>query len=50
MCIRDRLVINQAMLTQSVHQAGVASGDVTAGLDAFMTLTRDIQDLSLIHI
>ncbi|AXC50705.1 chemotaxis protein CheA [Paracoccus suum] len=38
------LVINQAMLSQSVTTAGLASPEVTAGLEAFMTLTRDIQD------
>ena len=38
------LVINQAMLSQSVSQSGDADPEVTAGLEAFMTLTRDIQD------
>ena len=38
------LVINQAMLSQSVSQSGDANPEVTAGLEAFMTLTRDIQD------
>ncbi len=38
------LVINQAMLSQSVSQAGLANTEVTAGLEAFMTLTRDIQE------
>ena len=39
------LVINQAMLSQSVDEAGLnASTSVTAGLDEFQQLTRDIQD------
>lgn len=39
------LVINQAMLSQSVAEAGLASNqNVSAGLDEFMQLTRDIQD------
>lgn len=38
------LVINQAMLSQSVALAGIDCADVTAGLDAFLSLTRDIQD------
>lgn len=39
------LVINQAMLTQSVTEAGMAEcNSVRNGLDEFMTLTRDIQD------
>ncbi|MDO5528117.1 MAG: chemotaxis protein CheA [Paracoccus sp. (in: a-proteobacteria)] len=39
------LVINQAMLSQSVEKAGLGShGAVISGLEAFMMLTRDIQD------
>ena len=39
------LVINQAMLSQSVLEAGVPSNSpVAQGLDEFMQLTRDIQD------
>ncbi|MDO5643420.1 MAG: chemotaxis protein CheA, partial [Paracoccus sp. (in: a-proteobacteria)] len=39
------LVINQAMLTQSVEAAGLNHhSDVTNGLESFMMLTRDIQD------
>ncbi|WP_425427917.1 chemotaxis protein CheA [Aliiruegeria haliotis] len=39
------LVINQAMLTQSVAQAGVPpNSPVSQGLEEFMQLTRDIQD------
>ena len=39
------LVINQAMLSQSMSEAGVpANSDVAQGLDEFMQLTRDIQD------
>ncbi len=39
------LVINQAMLAQSVAQAGLPpNSDVMTGLEAFMMLTRDIQD------
>lgn len=39
------LVINQAMLAQSVAQAGIPShSPVMNGLEAFMLLTRDIQD------
>jgi two-component system chemotaxis sensor kinase CheA len=39
------LVINQAMLAQSVTAAGLAQDSaVMAGLDSFMMLTRDIQD------
>ena len=39
------LVINQAMLTQSVEKAGIGhQSDVMSGLDSFMTLTRDIQE------
>ncbi|NHF73220.1 chemotaxis protein CheA [Paracoccus xiamenensis] len=39
------LVINQAMLTQSVEKAGVGhQPDVMSGLESFMTLTRDIQE------
>ncbi|SFC58704.1 chemotaxis protein CheA [Tropicimonas isoalkanivorans] len=39
------LVINQAMLSQSVAQAGLpASSPVAQGLEEFMQLTRDIQD------
>ncbi|MRX50700.1 chemotaxis protein CheA [Paracoccus sp. S-4012] len=38
------LVINQAMLSQSVGAAGLANPEVTTGLEAFMTLTRDLQD------
>jgi two-component system, chemotaxis family, sensor kinase CheA len=39
------LVINQAMLSQSVAEAGLAAnGKITSGLDEFLQLTRDIQD------
>ena len=39
------LVINQAMLSQSVSEAGLnANSQVTSGLEEFMQLTRDIQD------
>ncbi|TKW67126.1 MAG: chemotaxis protein CheA [Paracoccus denitrificans] len=39
------LVINQAMLSQSVEEAGVGhQSDVMSGLESFMTLTRDIQE------
>lgn len=39
------LVINQAMLSQSVEEAGVgAVPSVKNGIEAFMMLTRDIQD------
>lgn len=39
------LVINQAMLAQSVAEAGMAENtSVMNGLEAFMMLTRDIQD------
>ena len=39
------LVINQAMLAQSVTEAGLpANSAVMNGLEAFMMLTRDIQD------
>ena len=39
------LVINQAMLSQSVSEAGIPSNSTVAqGLDEFMQLTRDIQD------
>lgn len=39
------LVINQAMLAQSVNEAGLAPNSaVMTGLEAFMMLTRDIQD------
>lgn len=39
------LVINQAMLSQSVSEAGLNNNSqVTAGLEEFMQLTRDIQD------
>lgn len=39
------LVINQAMLSQSVEQAGIGhQSDVMSGLESFMTLTRDIQE------
>ncbi|MEL6170021.1 MAG: chemotaxis protein CheA [Pseudomonadota bacterium] len=39
------LVINQAMLSQSVASAGVSThSEVAAGLDEFLQLTRDIQD------
>lgn len=41
----SELVINQAMLAQSIGAAGLASSTaVMQGLDAFMSLTRDIQD------
>jgi two-component system chemotaxis sensor kinase CheA len=39
------LVINQAMLSQSVRQGGLPpNSPVMAGLDEFLQLTRDIQD------
>jgi len=39
------LVINQAMISQSVAEAGLpANSAVSEGLDEFMQLTRDIQD------
>ncbi len=39
------LVINQAMLSQSVQQADIPSNSpVSQGLEEFMQLTRDIQD------
>lgn len=39
------IVINQAMLTQSVEEAGVLSdASVRAGLEEFLQLTRDIQE------
>ena len=39
------LVINQAMLSQSVQEAGIPSNSpVAQGLEEFMQLTRDIQD------
>ena len=39
------LVINQAMLAQQVHEAGVArSGPIAVGLDDLEQLTREIQD------
>ena len=39
------LVINQAMLSQSVAEAGLPSNSpVASGLEDFMQLTRDIQD------
>lgn len=39
------LVINQAMLSQSVEEAGIGhQSDVMSGLESFMTLTRDIQE------
>ncbi|SDD63555.1 two-component system, chemotaxis family, sensor kinase CheA [Paracoccus isoporae] len=39
------LVINQAMLAQSVEEAGIGHhSDVMNGLESFMTLTRDIQE------
>lgn len=39
------LVVNQAMLSQSVVDAGlVASSAVATGLDEFKNLTRDVQD------
>ena len=39
------LVVNQAMLSQSVVDAGLASGTaVAAGLDEFKQLTREVQD------
>ena len=39
------LVINQAMISQSVTEAGLqANSAVSEGLDEFMQLTRDIQD------
>lgn len=38
------LVINQAMLSQSVSLTGTANPQIAAGLEAFLTLTRDLQD------
>ena len=39
------LVINQAMLAQSVKEAGIGNqSDVMSGLESFMMLTRDIQE------
>ncbi|MFD1795603.1 chemotaxis protein CheA [Paracoccus aurantiacus] len=39
------LVINQAMLAQSVETAGMSQqSDIMAGLESFMTLTRDIKE------
>ena len=38
------MVINQAMLSQSVALAGIDCANVAAGLDDFLSLTRDIQD------
>ena len=39
------LVINQAMISQSVEEANLpANSSVSEGLDEFMQLTRDIQD------
>ncbi len=39
------LVINQAMLAQQVHEAGLArSGNIALGLDDLEQLTREIQD------
>ena len=38
------LVINQAMLTQCVSEAGVRSSSVTGALDALEQLTREIQE------
>lgn len=38
------LVINQAMLAQSVSQSGTGNPEIAAGLDAFLSLTRDLQD------
>jgi two-component system chemotaxis sensor kinase CheA len=39
------LVINQAMLSQSFAEAGLATdGKIASGLDEFLQLTRDIQD------
>lgn len=39
------LVINQAMLAESVHEAGLAGhATVESGLNEFMQLTRDIQE------
>lgn len=39
------LVINQAMLAQSVDEAGIGHHpEVLAGLESFMSLTRDIQE------
>jgi two-component system, chemotaxis family, sensor kinase CheA len=39
------LVINQAMLSQSFSEAGLASDSkIASGLDEFLQLTRDIQD------
>ena len=39
------LVINQAMLSQSVAEAGLSSNtQVSSGLDEFLQLTRDIQE------
>jgi len=39
------LVINQAMLAQSITEAGLSQhASITSGLDSFMMLTRDIQE------
>lgn len=38
------LVINQAMLSQSVSLSGSGNAEITAGLEAFQSLTRDLQD------
>lgn len=39
------LVINQAMLTQSIEEMGVGgNSNITSGLDELQQLTRDIQD------
>lgn len=38
------LVINQAMLSQSVGSAGIGNPEIAAGLEAFLSLTRDLQD------
>jgi two-component system, chemotaxis family, sensor kinase CheA len=39
------LVINQAMLSQSFAEAGLATdGKISSGLDEFLQLTRDIQE------
>ncbi|MBA4491835.1 chemotaxis protein CheA [Paracoccus sp. S1E-3] len=39
------LVINQAMLAQSVEKAGIGhQSDVMSGLESFMMLTRDLQE------
>jgi len=39
------LVISHSMLSQSVNQAGLATPEVNASLEAFTTLTRDLQDI-----